>query len=107
MTTIDFELGKNRKRTFTNFKMMKKVLILGGGFAGIQTAIQLQKSGKFKVTLVSNRDYLYLFPISIWVPVRLKEFKDVKVPLSKIQKRYPFEVIIDSVQEIHAAEAPS
>jgi len=83
---------------------MKKVLILGGGFAGIQTAIQLQKSGRFEVTLVSDRDYLYLFPISIWVPVREIDFENVKVPLAKIQKKYPFEVIIDSVKEIHAAE---
>lgn len=83
---------------------MKKVLIIGGGFAGIQTAIELQKSGKFKVTLVSDRNYLYLFPISIWVPVRIKEFNDVKVPLAKIQKKYPFELILDSVKEIHAAD---
>jgi len=83
---------------------MKKVLILGGGFAGIQTAIQLQKSGKFNVTLVSDRDYLYLYPISIWVPVRQIDFENVKVPLAKIQKKYPFEVIIDSVKEIHARD---
>lgn len=83
---------------------MKNALIIGGGFAGIQTAIELQKSGKFKVTLVSDRDYLYLYPISIWVPVRIKEFSDVKVPLAKIQKKYHFEVIIDSVKEIHAAD---
>ncbi len=83
---------------------MKKVLILGGGFAGIQTAIQLQKSGRFDVTLVSDRDYLYLFPISIWVPVRQIDFENVKVPLAKIQKKYPFGVIIDSVKEIHAAD---
>lgn len=79
---------------------MKKVLILGGGFAGIQTAIQLQKSGKVAVTLVSDRDFLYLYPISIWVPVRIKDLNDVKVPLAKIQKKYPFEVIIDTVEEI-------
>ncbi len=83
---------------------MKRVLILGGGFAGIQTAIELQKSGRFKVTLVSDRDFLYLYPISIWVPVRLKEFSDVKVPLAKIQKKYPFEIILDSVKEIHALD---
>ena len=88
----------------SKLSMMKKVLILGGGFAGIQTAIQLQKSGKFQVTLVSDRDYLYLYPISIWVPVRLKEFNDVKVPLSKISRKYPFEIIIDSVKEIHSAD---
>jgi len=83
---------------------MKKVLILGGGFAGIQTAIQLHKNGRFDVTLVSDRDYLYLFPISIWVPVRQIDFENVKVPLAKIQKKYPFGVIIDSVKEIHAAD---
>lgn len=83
---------------------MKKVLILGGGFAGIQTAIQLQKGGRFNVTLVSDRDYLYLYPISIWIPVRQIEFGNVKVPLAKIQKKYPFEVIIDSVKEIQASD---
>lgn len=83
---------------------MKRVLILGGGFAGIQTAIQLQKSGKVKVTLVSDRNYLYLYPISIWIPVHVKEFGDVKVPLAKIQEKYLFEVIIDPVREIKASE---
>ena len=79
---------------------MKKVLILGGGFAGIQTAIQLQKSGKINVTLVSDRDFLYLYPISIWVPVGIKDFSDVKVPLAKIQQKHGFNVIIDAVTEI-------
>lgn len=79
---------------------MKKVLILGGGFAGIQTAIQLQKSGKVDVTLVSDRDFLYLYPISIWVPVRIMDFNDVQVPLANIQKKHGFNVIIDAVKEI-------
>ena len=48
---------------------MKKVLILGGGFAGIQTAIELQKKKIFEITLVSERDYLYLYPVSIWIPI--------------------------------------
>jgi sulfide:quinone oxidoreductase len=81
---------------------MKHVLILGGGFAGVQTAIELEKSKKFKVTLVSDRDFLYIYPISIWVPVRNAEFEDVKVPLEKIRKEYPFELVIDTVKEIDA-----
>ncbi len=81
---------------------MKHVLILGGGFAGVQTAIELEKSKKFKVTLVSDRDFLYIYPISIWVPVRNAEFEDVKVPLEKIRKEYPFELVIDTVKEINA-----
>ena len=83
---------------------MKKVLILGGGFAGVQTAIELQKSGAFQVTLVSDRDFLYIYPISIWIPVRQTEFDQVKVPLAAIQKRYPFEVVIEKVKEIHTAK---
>ena len=83
---------------------MKQVLILGGGFAGVQTAIELQKSGKFNVTLVSDRDYLYIYPISIWVPVRHVDFDDVKVPLEKIRQQYPFTLVIDKVMEIHAAD---
>ncbi len=83
---------------------MKKIVILGGGFAGIQAAIELQKTGMFKVTLVSDRDFLYLYPVSIWVPVHTAEFEDVKVPLVEIQKKYPFEVIIEPVTEIHAKE---
>lgn len=85
-------------------KAMKRVLILGGGFAGIQTAIELQKSRKMEVTLVSDRDYLYLYPISIWIPVRQAEFEKVKVPLAEIRKKYPFEIIVDTVKEIHAAD---
>ena len=83
---------------------MKEILILGGGFAGVQTAIELRKKGNFEITLISDRDYLYLYPISIWIPVHLKEFEDVKVPLAKIQKKYPFRLIIDKVKEIHATE---
>ena len=83
---------------------MKRVLVLGGGFAGVQTAIELQKSARFKVTLVSDRDYLYLYPISIWVPVHHTDFEDVKLPLAKVQKKYPFEVIVDAVKEIHSSE---
>ncbi len=83
---------------------MKKVLVLGGGFAGLQTAIALQKKGGFEITLISDRDYLYLFPISIWIPVHMKEFNDVKVPLAKIQKKYPFKLVLDKVIEIHSTE---
>jgi len=45
----------------------KKVLILGGGIAGVEAAIQLRKKG-FEVSLISNRDFLYVYPISIWIP---------------------------------------
>lgn len=73
---------------------MKKVVVLGGGFAGIQSAIELQKSGKFDVTLVSNKDYLYIYPITIWIPTHGIQPDDAKLPLAKIRKKYPFNLHI-------------
>lgn len=82
---------------------MKKVVILGGGFAGVQAAIQLQKSGKVEVVLVSEREYLFLYPLSIWVPVRQKTLDQVKVSLADIQKKHPFQLVLDRVTGIQAA----
>ncbi len=83
---------------------MKKVLILGGGFAGVETAIDLQKSKQFDVTLVSDRDFLFVYPISIWVPVHELKYDNAKIPLAKIQKKHGFNLIIDKVTGISAAE---
>ena len=79
--------------------MKKKILILGGGFAGIEAAIKLKKYS-YDVTLVSNRDYLFIYPISIWIPVNKKKFDDVAIPLEKLRKKHKFNLIIDDVKKI-------
>jgi len=53
----------------------QKVVVLGGGIAGLEAAIDLRKAG-FSVTLVSNRKYIYIYPISIWIPVHKIDFED-------------------------------
>ena len=78
---------------------MKNILVLGGGFAGVDAATYLKKLG-YNVTLISDRDYFYVYPTSIWVPTHDAEFKDVCVDLNKLQKAHGFELIIDGVQEI-------
>ncbi|HRS19032.1 MAG TPA: FAD-dependent oxidoreductase [Bacteroidales bacterium] len=83
---------------------MKKVIVLGGGFAGVEAAIRLQKSGFCDVTLVSDRDFLYLYPISIWIPTHGISPDSVKVSLYEIQKKHGFSLIIDSVQNISPKE---
>jgi len=82
---------------------MKKVLILGGGFAGVEAAIFLRKSG-FNVTLISNRDYFYIYPTSIWIPTGESKFEDVCVPLNDIRDAHGFELIIDDVESIKTKE---
>ena len=82
---------------------MKKVLILGGGFAGLEAAIFLRKK-KIDVTLISDRDYFYIFPTSIWVPTSEVKFEDICVGLGELSKVHGFELIIDKVQEIVTKE---
>jgi sulfide:quinone oxidoreductase len=80
---------------------MNEILVLGGGFAGVESAIKLRKKG-YNVTLVSNRDYLFVYPISIWIPTKKIKFDDAKIALADLQKKHKFNLIIDDVESIDA-----
>ncbi len=80
---------------------MKKVLVLGGGFAGLDTAAYLKKEG-YDVTLVSDRDYFYIYPTSIWIPTGEATFNDVKVDLTQLQRAHRYHLIVDGVKKIEA-----
>ena len=81
---------------------MKKVLVLGGGFAGLEAAIFLRKD-RYDVTLVSDRDFFYIYPTSIWIPTGETNFKDICVDLKELQKAHGFTLIVDGVESIEAA----
>jgi len=83
--------------------MNKKILILGGGFAGVEAAIFLRKE-KFDVTLISNRDYLYIYPTSIWIPVKKIKFDDVCIPMKSLSKAHGFKWVKDEITEIKAKQ---
>lgn len=82
---------------------MKKVLVLGGGFAGVESAIYLRKEG-FDVTLISERDYYYIYPTSIWVPTGEIDFSEICVPLEQLRRVHGFELIIDKVEVIRSKQ---
>jgi sulfide:quinone oxidoreductase len=75
---------------------MKEVLVLGGGIAGVAAAIAFRKKG-FEVELISERDYVFIYPISIWIPVSSIRFSDVAFPLTKIARRHGFRLTTDRV----------
>ena len=75
---------------------MAKVLVLGGGFAGVEAAIYLRKHD-LDVTLVSDRDFFYIYPTSIWIPTGDATMEDVSVPLDKLAFAHGFKVIVDPV----------
>jgi len=80
---------------------MKKVLVLGGGFAGVEAAIYLRKND-LDVTLVSDRDYFYIYPTSIWIPTGEVTREDISVPLDKLAMKHGFKIIIDAVTAFDA-----
>ncbi|KIM13025.1 MAG: sulfide:quinone reductase [Sulfurovum sp. FS08-3] len=82
---------------------MAHVLVLGGGLAGVEAAIFLREYG-LDVTIVSNRDYLYVYPTSIWIPTGDATFESVSMPLEKLAKAHGFEVIIDEINAINTQE---
>ncbi len=83
---------------------MKNVLILGGGFAGVEAAIDLKKTKLFNVTLLSDREYLFVYPTSIWIPTRDTQFEDATISLHDIRKAHGFSLVIDAVKEIRSSE---
>ena len=82
---------------------MKKVLILGGGFAALEAAIWLRKYG-FDVTIVTNRDYMYVYPISIWIPIGEYKFEDCILKWEDLAKVHGFNVVFDEVEELKVNE---
>lgn len=83
--------------------LMKNVVIIGGGIAGVEAAIYYRKEG-FDVELISERSYVFIYPIAIWIPVKTARFEDVAFSLDKIAARHGFKLTVDSVSGINAGE---
>jgi len=82
---------------------MARVLILGGGFAGVEAAIYLRKND-MDVTIVSDRDYFYIYPTSIWIPTGDATRESVSVPLDELARAHDFKLIIDPITAFDARE---
>lgn len=81
---------------------MKNVTIIGGGIAGVEAAIYYRKEG-FDVELISDRSYVFIYPIAIWIPVKTTRYEDVAFSLDKIAARHGFKLTVDRVTSIDTA----
>ena len=82
---------------------MKRVIVLGGGIGGVEAAIHLRKKG-LEVELVSDRDYLFVYPLAIWIPTGERSFERVKMSLGEIGRAHGFKLTVDRVVGISAAD---
>jgi sulfide:quinone oxidoreductase len=81
--------------------MAKTALIIGGGFAGLEAAIQLRKAG-LDVTLVSNRPFLFIYPTSIWMVTGKRSLDQVTLDLKDAARRHGFTFVEGAVEAISA-----
>lgn len=62
----------------------KKIVIVGGGFAGLNLARQLFKSKHYEVTLVDKNNYNYFTPLLYQVATSFLEPSSISYPFRKI-----------------------
>lgn len=73
---------------------MARVLVLGGGFGGLEAAFNLRRiaGDSAQITLVSDRDHFYFKPNSIYVPFGLDPDK-LRVPLARPTAKRGIELV--------------
>ncbi len=54
--------------------------------------------------LVSDRDYFYIYPISIWIPTGEATREDVSIPLDALAIKHGFKLVVDPVTVLEAKE---
>lgn len=82
--------------------MARSALILGGGFAGIEAAIQLRAAG-LDVTLVSDRPFLFVYPTSIWVATGERSVAETSLDLAAVARRHGFSLTVGAVTSVSGA----
>ena len=82
-------------------RVPRSALVLGGGFAGLETAIGLRKLG-LDVRLVSERRHLFVYPTSIWVVTGEHRIEQDLIDLMDLGKQHGFELVIGDVGNVNA-----
>ncbi len=85
---------------------MKRILVLGGGMGGVEAAISLthQLKGDYQIDLISNRDFLYVYPASIWLTVGKRSLEDLSLPLPQLAEIHGFNFLLETVKGVRAKE---
>ncbi len=96
MTALQTETATSPKPTKSN---RVSALVVGGGFAGLETAIALSKGG-LAVTLISDRPEMFIYPTSIWMVTGEHRRGDDVIDLSVAADRFGFSFAQGCVTEV-------
>ncbi len=86
LVRVEVRLGKNR---FKKLIMKKKIVIIGGGFAGVNLANNLAGNPDFEVTLVDKNNYNFFPPLLYQVATGFLEVSNISYPFRKLLQGKP------------------
>ena len=80
-----------------------RVVIVGGGFAGLKNALELSKDDRFEITLVSDQDY-FLHHATLYATATGRSTKESVIKLSEIfQHHKNVTVVKDAITKFNPA----
>jgi NADH dehydrogenase len=68
---------------------MKHVVVIGGGFAGLNLVNHLAKDKNFRITLVDRNNYCFFPPMLYQVATGFLEPSNISYPFRKMLRKYP------------------
>ncbi len=67
----------------------KRLVIIGGGFAGVNLALGLKRDPRFQITFVDRNNYNFFPPLIYQVATGFLENSNISYPFRKLFRKYP------------------
>lgn len=78
----------------------KDITIVGGGFGGVKTALELAKDDAVRVTLISDRTYFQFYP-ALFATATGHDYRQSWVPLTRIFAGHKnVKLVNDSIEKL-------
>src|SRR5665213_4069454 len=77
----------------------QKIIIIGGGFGGIKTALELEKNKSFQVVLISDRDEFRYYP-TLYHAATGGKLAESAISMSEIFKDKNVEIVRDEILKL-------
>ena len=98
----DFSGGKFTTVFHQKHNVMKKIVILGGNFAGVTAALELRRKlgKKADISVISPSNKFLYVPSLIWVPFGKRKVEDISFPLAPILAKKNITFIQDKATKV-------